>query len=163
LLVKIEKKLGEGNFGEVYLVINVISQKRKALKLIKSIINSDKIERELKVGLKIGSNCKFLIPIEEFFKESGHYYLIMELCKDNLEHVLSEKEKLPESVILFYFISILTLQEIIKIASCIANGLKVLHKEGMMHRDLKPGNILISEDEIFKYKLGIFFLFILYS
>jgi serine/threonine protein kinase len=106
LLVKIEKELGEGCLGEVYSIINIISQKKKALKLIKLITNkNNELEADLKVSLKISNNCKYLVRIEEFFKESDYYYLFMELCENNLENVLKEKRKLPESVfILFFFL-----------------------------------------------------------
>jgi serine/threonine protein kinase len=36
------------------------------------------------------------------------------------------------------------------VALCVANGLKKLHDENMIHGDLKPTNILITEDDIFK-------------
>jgi hypothetical protein len=41
------------------------------------------IETELQVGLRMASDCKYLVPIEEFFKESNNYCLIMELCKND--------------------------------------------------------------------------------
>jgi hypothetical protein len=61
------------------------------------------MEAELQVGLRIASDCEYLVPIEEFFKESNYYCLIMELCKNDLESLLNEIKTLPETVLFFLF------------------------------------------------------------
>jgi hypothetical protein len=61
------------------------------------------LEAELTVGLEIASNCLFLVPVEEFFKELNHHCLIMELCKDDLKSILKKASKLPELVFNFSF------------------------------------------------------------
>jgi serine/threonine protein kinase len=79
-----EKKIGEGNFREVYCVKNIKTQDKKAMKTMEKKGEGKFIEAELKVGLRIASDYKYLIPVEEFFKESNNYCLIMELCKSDL-------------------------------------------------------------------------------
>jgi serine/threonine protein kinase len=74
------------------------TQKKKAMKCMKVKCGEKMLEAELKVGIRIASGCDYLIGIEEFFKESNNYYLIMELCKYDLESLLKKHGKLPESV-----------------------------------------------------------------
>jgi serine/threonine protein kinase len=94
-------KLGEGNFGEVYLVNSTKTNQKKVMKCMRIKGDGKALEAELKVGLEIASDCPFLVPVEEFFKESYHYCLVMELCKDDLESILSKGNKFPESVFNF--------------------------------------------------------------
>jgi hypothetical protein len=61
------------------------------------------LEAKLNVGLEIASNCPFLVPVEEFFKELNHYRLIMELCKDDLKSILKKASKFLELVFNFSF------------------------------------------------------------
>jgi serine/threonine protein kinase len=96
-------KLGEGNFGEVYLVKNAKTNQRKVMKCVKIKGDGKALEGELKVGLEIASDCPFLVPVEELFKELNHHCLIMELCKDDLESILKKANKLPELVFNFSF------------------------------------------------------------
>jgi serine/threonine protein kinase len=99
----VEKKIGEGNFGEVYCVKNIKTQNKKAMKTMEKKDEGKSIEAELQVGLRIASDCRYLIPVEEFFKESNNYCLIMELCKNDLETLLSEVKTLPEIVLFLIF------------------------------------------------------------
>jgi hypothetical protein len=68
------------------------------MKCTKVKSNVKGLEAELKVGLRIAAECPYLVPVEEFFKESNNYYLIMEHCKYDLESLLKKLNKLPESV-----------------------------------------------------------------
>jgi serine/threonine protein kinase len=94
----------------VYLVKDKKSQKKKAMKYVKVKADMKMLEAELKVGLQIAADCPFLVPVEEFFKESNNWYLIMELCKCDLETLLKKVNKLPESVWkVIYFCKFFTL------------------------------------------------------
>jgi serine/threonine protein kinase len=103
----VERKVGEGNFGEVYSVKNMKTHKKKAMKTIKGKGEEKCFEAQIQVGLRIASDCECFVPIEEFFKESNNYCLIMELCKNDLETLLNEVKTLPETVLFFFIFFIL--------------------------------------------------------
>jgi serine/threonine protein kinase len=99
---KIERELGEGSFGVVYAVKNMNSLQMKAMKVMKRTEETIALESELKVALGISTGCKYLVPVKEFFKESGHYCLIMELCKSDLESLLAKFKKFSQPVFFFF-------------------------------------------------------------
>jgi serine/threonine protein kinase len=55
----VERKLGEGNFGEVYCVRNIRTQSKKAMKTMKGKNEGKYVEAELQVGIRIASNCEY--------------------------------------------------------------------------------------------------------
>jgi serine/threonine protein kinase len=84
----------------------------------------------------------------------------MEYCNGgNLEEFLRSKKKLSTEVsYLFYLFFYSFVYEVAKLIFHIGSGLKTLHDENLIHRDLKPLNIFISEDI---YKIGMVLLLVL--
>jgi serine/threonine protein kinase len=64
-----------------------------------------------------------------------------------LRRFLTKTKKMPIAI---FVIFIFFYKEIIKLIFDVVNGLKRLHDNGRMHGDLKPGNIFISEERIYK-------------
>jgi serine/threonine protein kinase len=63
-----------------------------------------KIKAEIETGMKLGSTCKFLVELVEFFIEKEYYYLVMEYCsKGDLEKIFKKKKHFSQSVLLFIF------------------------------------------------------------
>lgn len=76
--------------------------------------------------------CPFIVKLEEIYEEKNEIILVMELMEgDNLYKTIKSTVKLSE-------------QQIYKIFSQILKGLLFLHLNGIMHRDIKPDNIMYS-------------------
>jgi serine/threonine protein kinase len=78
----------------------------------------------------------------------------MEYCSGgDLERVLEEGKRIEEPVFLLVIIIYFILKELLKITNNVMKGLKKLHEEKIVHRDLKASNIFVTADGI--YKLGL--------
>lgn len=132
---EIQGKLGEGAFGNVYLVKDSAG-KKKALKLLKLWSIPDERERDLilkrfrleyETGL-IQSN--FLVHSEGYGFVNGNPFIVMEFCsKGDLRPFVDNSSSIS-------FVKLKAIE--------ILKGLKDLHSNGKIHRDLKPENVLID-------------------
>jgi serine/threonine protein kinase/Tfp pilus assembly protein PilF len=133
---EILEELGKGGMGEVYRVKDQKLDEEIALKVLKPEIASNKsmIERfknELKFARKIAHRnvCKMY----DLNEEEETPYITMEYVKgEDLKNFIRRKEKLTE-------------EEVIGIAKQVCEGLAEAHGLGVVHRDLKPQNIMIDE------------------
>ena len=133
----IQRKLGEGAFGNVYLVHDG-SGRKKALKLLKLWSIDDKRESELivkrfRLEYETGLiKSEHLVHSEGYGFISGNPYIVMEFC--------SKGDLRP------YAQNLSSIEFIEQKAIEILKGIKDLHANGKIHRDLKPENVLISSN-----------------
>ena len=134
---EIIEELGRGGMGEVYRVEDKKIKEEVALKLIKPEIASDKrtIERfsnELRMARKI--RHKNVCAMYDLGEEQGMHYITMEYVSgEDLRSFIRRSRQL-------------TVGTAITIARQVAEGLAEAHRLGVIHRDLKPGNIMIDRD-----------------
>lgn len=135
------EELGKGGMGEVYKVRDKKLDEDMALKVLKPEIAADKdrIERfknELKFARKIAHrNVCRMYDLDE---EEETPYITMEYVKgEDLKSFIRKKEKLKE-------------EEVIAIAKQLCKGLAEAHELGVVHRDLKPQNVMINEKGLVK-------------
>ena len=129
-------ELGMGGMGEVYKVKDKKLDEEMALKVLKPEIAADKdiIERfknELKFARKIAHRnvCKMY----DLNEEEETPYITMEYVKgEDLKSFIRRKDRLKE-------------EEVIALAKQVCEGLAEAHELGVIHRDLKPQNIMIDE------------------
>ncbi len=127
--------LGRGGMGDVYKVHDTKLQEEMALKLLRPEIANDPdiIERfrnELKLARKI--THRNVCRVFDFHEEEGTPFITMEYVEgENLKSLIKTKGNFKEA-------------EAIGIASQIAEGLAEAHELGVIHRDLKPQNIMIE-------------------
>lgn len=132
---RIIEKLGKGGMGKVYRVLDSKLNEEIALKLIKSDISSDKktIERfknELKLARKIRQ--KNVGSMYELLEEKGVHYITMEYIPgQDLKGLIRQTGEL-------------TIGKALSITKQICEGLSEAHRLGVVHRDLKPNNIMID-------------------
>ncbi len=130
------EELGKGGMGRVYLVRDEKLDEEIAIKVLKPEIAADKsmIERfknELKLARKIAH--KSICKMYDLNEEEDTPYITMEYVPGkDLKSFIREKGKLSE-------------EETIAIAKQVCEGLAEAHELGVIHRDLKPQNIMIDE------------------
>ncbi len=131
---RVERELGEGSFGIVYLVSDSCGNK-SALKLLKLWEVHPDIRKPLiqRFDMEYETGCiksEFLVHSFDHGIIKGNPYLVMEFCPKGDLIKLSEKEPLDLS----------------QVAHDILYGLRALHTRGKVHRDLKPENVLVKDN-----------------
>ena len=140
---EILEELGKGGMGEVYKVRDKKLDEVMALKVLKPEIAADKgiIERfknELKLARKI--THRNVCRIYDLNEDEEIPYITMEYVEgDNLKTHIRKVDKLAQ-------------EEAISLAKQVCEGLTEAHELGVVHRDLKPQNIMI--DEKITYRLN---------
>ena len=136
---KVIKKLGEGGFGDVYLI-----EKKCALKKYNKILKEEEkenIKNMINIINKI--NNEYIIKYYDIYEENNTFNVLMEYGGEiNLKQYIENKEELIEENII---------KDII-LQICI--GIKEIHKNNIIHRDLTPDNIFINKNN--KIKIGDF-------
>ena len=134
---QIIEELGKGGMGKVYKAVDTRINEKIAIKLIKPEISTDKktLERfgnELKLARKIThKNVGKMFDINE---EEGTHYITMEYVSgQDLKGLIRQTGQL-------------TVGKAVSIAKQICEGLTEAHKVGVVHRDLKPNNIMIDRE-----------------
>ncbi|GMV82020.1 MAG: hypothetical protein AMXMBFR7_32040 [Planctomycetota bacterium] len=131
------EKIGQGNMGAVFKARQISMDREVALKILPPKVAQDPgfIERFLREARASGqlNHPNIVQGIDAGFdKPSGLYYFAMEYIDGpSLKTVLKEKGKLPES-------------EVRKIAQEMGEALKTAEAQGLVHRDIKPDNILLT-------------------
>lgn len=134
---QIIEELGKGGMGKVYRVLDKELKEEVALKLIKPEIASDKktLERfsnELKLARKISH--KNVGRMYELMEEKGTRYITMEYVPgEDLKRLIRKVGQFSAGKTLF-------------IAKQVCEGLAEAHRLGVVHRDLKPQNIMVDEE-----------------
>jgi serine/threonine protein kinase/protein-disulfide isomerase len=136
---RIEKMLGQGGMGEVYLALNDLSGQQVALKVVAPELMRDEGVRERFVEearVMSGLRHPKLVQLHHFFEEGGRFFMVLEYIPG---HSLDDfLDKRP-----------LQLEEAVPLARQILDGLAYVHTldNPVVHRDIKPSNILITPDK----------------
>lgn len=134
---KIERQLADGGMGRVYQALDTQSSRRVAIKQLLTKLDGDNAE----IAERFRREFYFLNSIEhvnlirayENFAEEGNQFLVQEFAEGiSLKQLLQEQ---PYS---------LSLLEQIAIGNQIARAVEVLNTAGILHRDIKPGNIILN-------------------
>ena len=133
---KIIEKLGEGGMGVVYLAEDTKLERKVAIKFLPRHIAGNSEERErFKIEAKAAAalNHPNIATIHAIEESEDQIFIVMEYI-DGVE--LKDKIK----------VGTIPVEETIKIAIQIAEGLGAAHKKGIVHRDIKSSNIMITND-----------------
>jgi tetratricopeptide (TPR) repeat protein len=133
---KVIKKIGAGGMAEVYLAEDTRLQRKVVLKFLLEQYASEpeikaRFTQEAQAAAKL--NHPNIITIHEVAEYQGRPYIAMEYLQGGtLKNLMASRE--------------LTIREIIDIATQVADGLNRAHESGIVHRDIKPQNLLLDKD-----------------
>ncbi len=134
--------IGSGGSGEVYIGLKEDGTEVAIKRILKNKQNSKFFENELKHLQDLNLESKNVVRYVDIAEDGNFYYLALQLCEYDLEDYMKiiRREKQQDK----------TLRKIVKE---ILLGLQVLHGAGVIHRDIKPGNVLIGIKNMFYLQL----------
>src|SRR5688500_14510951 len=129
--------LGSGGMGEVYLARDTTLERSVALKFLPANVASDadrmrRFTQEAKAAAAL--NHPHIAHIYEIGRTSGTHYIAMEYVDGVTLGEKIHRERTP-------------VRKLLKYLTQVAEGLAKAHAAGIMHRDLKPDNIMITRDD----------------
>ncbi|XP_038066594.1 serine/threonine-protein kinase STK11-like [Patiria miniata] len=151
--------LGEGSYGKVKEVLDSETLRRLAVKILKKkklrrIPNGEQnVQREIKLLKRL--NHRNVIELVDVLhsEEKQKMYIIMEYCMGGLQEMLENtpEKRFPLWQSHGYFVQL-------------ANGLEYIHSQGIIHKDIKPSNLLLTTSGTLKISdLGVAELLDLYT
>lgn len=140
---RILEELGRGGMGEVYLAEDTRLERQVALKFLPRHLTEDKesqlrFEREAKAAAAL--NHPNIVTVYEIGEHEGQVFIAMEYVEGQTLKEWISGDPSPSAP------RPLPLAQILDIASQIASGLAAAHAKGIIHRDIKPQNILVEKD-----------------
>lgn len=135
------EKIGEGGMAEVFKAKCHLLNRYVAVKILKEQYNNDtefvkKFKQEATAAASLSDNN--IVNIYDVGSQGNINYIVMEYVDGKtLKQLINEKGKFPSNVT-------------IDIAIQIAKGLDCAHKNNLIHRDIKPHNILVTEEGVIK-------------
>jgi len=129
--------LGRGGMGEVWKAFDSATQRVVAVKVLPPQLAADPVFEQRfrrEAYAAAGLNDPHVVPIHNFGEIEGRLYVDMRLIDgQDLEHVLTHGPLDPLRAV--------------KIIEQISSALNSAHRVGLVHRDVKPSNILLAEDD----------------
>lgn len=128
--------LGEGGMGSVFKAVDRTLNRNVALKILKKECSANEEERaqlEEEARITASINHPHVVKVFSFGEDHGQFYLAMELAeKGSLDNLMGVQHRLSEA-------------QVLQVGIQIAEGLDAALERNLIHRDIKPGNILFSD------------------
>jgi eukaryotic-like serine/threonine-protein kinase len=140
---RLDRRLGAGGMSTVFVALDQVLERQVAVKLLAEHLAEDEafVARFRREAL---AAAKLIHPnIVQVFdsgqdEQTGRHYIVMEYVEGrSVAEILRRQEQV-------------SLDGAVDIISQACNGLDYAHRHGVIHRDVKPGNLIISSDEVVK-------------
>src|SRR5437899_2676295 len=141
----IERELGSGGMATVYVAEDLKYHRTVAVKVLRpelaSVLGPDRFLREVEIAAKL--NHPHILALYDSGEADGLLFYVMPYVKgESLRHKLERERQLP-------------IDEALRITRQVASALGHAHDQGVIHRDVKPENILLYEGEAMVADFGI--------
>jgi eukaryotic-like serine/threonine-protein kinase len=141
----LERELGRGGMATVYLADDLKHHRKVALKVLRpelgSILGAERFAREIRVAA--GLTHPHILPLYDSGEAAGLLFYVMPYVRgENLRQRLARERQLP-------------VEEAIGLTRQVAAALEHAHEHGLIHRDVKPENILLHEGVAMVTDFGI--------
>ena len=141
----IERELGEGGMATVYLAKDLKHNRNVALKVLKpelaAVVGAERFLAEIKTTANL--THPHILPLHDSGEADGFLFYVMPYLEgESLRDRLDRDKQLP-------------VDEAVALASKVAGALQHAHEPGVIHRDIKPGNILLQDGEPVVADFGI--------
>lgn len=135
---QIIEQLGQGGMASVYKAYHAALDRYVALKVLHQAFNEDstfisRFQREARVVAKL--EHPNIVPVYDYAEQEGRPYLVMKFIEgDTLKARMA--------------LAPLSSHEIEQVVESVGSALGYAHKQGVLHRDVKPSNVLISGENV---------------
>jgi serine/threonine protein kinase len=138
---RLERPLGHGGMASVYLALDTELDRPVAVKLLAENLSGDesfRVRFVREARLAAGLSHPNVVGVYDAGEEDGRPYIVMELVEgETLADVLARRKRLPPDVA-------------VGLALQACAGLERAHAAGLVHRDVKPQNLLVRRDGTLK-------------
>src|SRR6185312_10836919 len=139
------RELGRGGMATVYLGTDLKLGRQVAIKLLapatRAYLGSDRFQREVLLAAQLSH--PHIVPLFEADEADGLLFYVMEYVDgESLRHRLDRQGPLP-------------VEDAVRIAAEVGDALQYAHENGVIHRDVKPENVLLSRGHALVADFGI--------
>jgi non-specific serine/threonine protein kinase len=151
---RVERRLGSGGMATVYLAEDVKHNRNVAIKVLRpdltAILGPERFRREIEIAARLSHpHIIALIDSGEIRSDTARserpsllYYVMPYVAGDSLRVLLRREKRLP-------------VEQALRLVEQVASALDYAHRQGVLHRDVKPENVLLHEGEALVSDFGI--------
>ncbi len=141
----IERELGSGGMATVYLAEDVKHHRKVAVKVLRpelaAALGADRFHREIEIAANL--THPHVLPLHDSGDADGFlYYVMPHIEGESLRDRIAHEGELP-------------IGEAVRIIRDVVDALDHAHKHGVVHRDIKPDNVLLSERHALVTDFGV--------
>jgi serine/threonine-protein kinase len=142
---RIERELGEGGMATVFLATDLRHQRQVALKVLRpelaAVVGAERFLAEIRTTANL--RHPHILPLFDSGEADTFLFYVMPFAEgETLRDRLDREKQLPVA-------------EAVTIATAVAQALQHAHDRGVIHRDIKPGNILLQDGQAVVADFGI--------
>ena len=141
----IEREIGRGGMATVFLAEDVRHSRKVAVKVLKpelaESVGADRFLREIRTTANL--RHPHIVPLYDSGQAAGYLYYVMPFVEgESLQQRLERERQL-------------SVEESLKIAGQVADALSYAHERGLLHRDIKPGNVMLERGHAVVTDFGV--------